>query len=88
MEVNFNNLRRKTCIAYDRLCSRLNAEIDADGDIQISAREIQSAMDDLRMTIGSIAFCYEENNPDMIDVWTDLYGDGGMESFNPNAEEE
>lgn len=88
MEVNFNNLRRQTCIAYDRLCSRLNANIDADGDIQISASEIQGAMDDLRITIGSIAFCYEENNPNMIDVWTDLYGeDGAMESFNPDAED-
>lgn len=87
MEVNFNNLRRQACIAYDRLCSKLNTEINEDGNIEISARDIQGAMDDLRMTIGSIAFCYEENNPDLIDVWTDLYGDGGMESFNPNAEE-
>lgn len=87
MEVNFNNLRKQTCIAYDKLCSKLNAEINEDGNIEISARDIQSAMDDLRMTIGSIAFCYEENNPEMIDVWTDLYGEGGMQSFNPNAED-
>lgn len=87
MEVNFNNLRKQTCIAYDKLCSKLNAEINEDGNIEISAREIQSAMDDLRMTIGSIAFCYEENNPEIIDVWTDLYGEGGMQSFNPNAED-
>ncbi len=88
MEVNFNNLRKQTCIAYDKLCSKLNAEINEYGNIEISAREIQGAMDDLRMTIGSIAFCYEENNPDMIDVWTDLYGEeGGMQSFNPNSED-
>lgn len=87
MEVNFNNLRKQTCIAYDKLCSKLNAEINEDGNIEISARDIQSAMDDLRMTIGSIAFCYEENNPEIIDVWTDLYGEGGMQSFNPNAED-
>lgn len=88
MEVNFNNLRKQTCIAYDRLCSRLNAAINEEGNIEMSARDIQSAMDDLRMTIGSIAFCYEENNPDMIDVWTDLYGEeGGMQSFSPDAED-
>jgi hypothetical protein len=88
MEVNFNNLRKQACIAYDGLCQQLNSAIDEDGDIQISASEIQGCMDDLRMTIGSIAFCYEEGNPDMIDVWSDFYGeDGSMESFNPNAEE-
>ena len=88
MEVNFNNLRRQTCIAYDKLCSKLNAAINEEGNVEIPAYEIQRAMEDLRMTIGSIAFCYEEGNPDMIDVWTDLYGeDGSMESFNPNAEE-
>ena len=86
MEVNFNNLRRQTCIAYDRLCSKLNTEIK-DGYIEMSAIEIQREMDDLRMLIGSIAFCYEENNPDMIDVWADLYGeDGAMESFNQDTE--
>jgi hypothetical protein len=87
MEVDFNNLRRQTCIAYDKLCRELNTAIDEDGDIQISAHEIQRSMDDLRMMIGTIAFCYEEGDPDKADVYTELYGDGSMESFNPNAEE-
>ena len=88
MEVDFNNLRKQTCKAYDKLCSRLNSEIDEDGNIDIAASYIQGAMDDLRMMIGSTAMCYEEGDPDMIDVWTDLYGESGsMESFNPNGEE-
>jgi hypothetical protein len=87
MEVNFNNLRRQACIAYDSLCQELNSAIDEDGDIQISAHEIQRSMDDLLMMICAIAFCYEEGNPDMIDVYSELYGDGSMESFNPNTEE-
>ena len=88
MAANFNNLRKQTCIAYDRLCLKLNSSINEEGNIEIPTAEIQREMDDLRMTIGSISFCYEEGNPDMIDVWTDLYGeDGAMESFNQNGEE-
>ena len=91
MEVNFNNLRKQACIAYDRLCRKINAAIDNsenDDELEsISTDYIQKEMDELRMMIGAIAMCYEEGNPDTADVYTELYGDGSMESFNPNAEE-
>lgn len=87
MEVNFNNLRKQACIAYDKLCSRLNSEIDEDGYIEIYASYIQGEMDTLRNMLVLIAMSYEENDPDMIDVWTDLYGkDGSMESFNEESD--
>ena len=87
MEVNFNNLRRQACIAYDKLTSKLNSKTDYKGEIILNTEYIQKEMDELRMMIGTIAMCYEEGDPDKADVYTELYGDGAMESFNPNAEE-
>ena len=87
MVVNFNNLRRQACIAYDKLTAKLNEKIDHKEEIIVQSKYIQKEMDELRMMIGTIAMCYEEGDPDKADVYTELYGDGGMESFNPNAEE-
>jgi hypothetical protein len=89
MEVNFNNLRRRACIAYDKLTAKLNERIVDGLVIEMNTSHIQKEMEDLRMTIAWIAMCYEEGDPNMIDVWTDLYGeDDSMESFNANTEEE
>ena len=88
MEVNFNNIRKQACIAYDKLTAKLNANLNDENNIIIDARDIQENMDDLRMMICLIALCYEEGDPDKVDVYTQLYwDDGGMESFNPNTEE-
>ena len=87
MEVNFNNLRTKTCIAYDRLARKLNSSINEDGCVEVPAEEIQDQMDDLKQLIGSIAMCYNKDDPDMIDVFEEIYkGDKSMIDFNPDEE--
>lgn len=95
MEVNFNNLREKTCYAYDRLASKLNIaikeyekEYSEKGTLMIDCDEIQREMDDLKQLIGSIAMCYNENDRDMKDVFEEIYPDEKtMVDFNPDADE-
>ena len=95
MEVNFNNLRKMTCYAYDRLASKLNIaikeyekEYSEKGTLMIDCDEIQREMDDLKQLIGSIAMCYNENDPDMKDVFEEIYPDEKtMVDFNPDADE-
>jgi hypothetical protein len=89
MKVDFNNLRRKTCIAYDSLCKKLNygllreveygtsrnakKDLDRQGDLLVVAEDIQRHMDDLRQLIGTIAMCYEPGDPDTANVYEELY---------------
>lgn len=63
MDVDFNNLRRQACIAYDKLCDKLNGKIK-DGEIRISAEYIQKDMDDLRSLISTIANVFDKDNPE------------------------
>lgn len=76
MKVNFNNLRKKACYAYDSLARKLNESIDKDSDsyedIQISSEDIQEEMDELRYLIMSIAMVYEEGNEDFKDILEDV----------------
>ena len=58
MEVNFNNLRKKTCYAYDRLANKLNnaikeyeKEYSEKGTLMIDCDEIQREMDDLKQLL-------------------------------------
>ena len=95
MEVNFNNLRKKTCYAYDRLANKLNnaikeyeKEYSEKGTLMIDCDEIQREMDELKQLIGSMAMCYNENDPDMKDVFEEIYPDEKtMVDFNPDADE-
>jgi len=94
MEVNFNNLRKRTCFAYDRLATKLNNAIKDyekeycdKGILIIDCNEIQHEMDELQQLIGSIAMCYNENEPDMKDVFEEIYpNENHMVDFNPEVE--
>lgn len=68
MTVDFNNLRKQACYAYDRLCTKLNEAIDEDGNIEISAEEIQDDMDELRQNVMIIACVFEEGNEEFREV--------------------
>ncbi len=91
MEVNFNNLRKKACYAYDRLAKKLNIaiaeyekEYSEKGKLMIDCDEIQLEMDELKSLIGSIALCYHQNDPDFKDVFSEIYPDEEiMIDFNP-----
>lgn len=84
--MDFNNVRKQACYAYDRLCDKLNESIlvnsgeyikpngfnhitNIDGFVLVDAEDIKKEMDDLRQLIGSIAFTYQENDPDFMDVY-------------------
>lgn len=83
MNVDFNNLRRQACIAYDKLCEKLNQSIDDDGMVSIGTNGIQDEMDELRQFIGIIAMVYEENDDEKINVYAELYPEGQkMLEFN------
>lgn len=83
MEVNFNNLRKKACRAHDRLVQKLNNAVDDDNMLHINCDDIQSDMAELKQLIGSIAMCYLEGNPEVADVFSEVYPeDEAMADFN------
>lgn len=58
------------------------------GTLVIDCNEIQREMDDLKGLIGSIAMCYDENYPDMKDIFEEIYSDDKtMVDFNPKDDE-
>lgn len=84
MQVDFNNLRRQACIAYDNLCEKLNRGIDDEGVVNIRAGYIQDEMDKLRQLVAFIAMVYEENDSEKVNVYAELYPKGQkMLEFNP-----
>jgi len=99
MNVNFNNLRKQACYAYDKLANRLNTHIlkNTDsrdwieefgwvekGTIVINASDLDEIMNDLRSLIGTVAMVYEEGREDFADSYPK---DKPMVEFNPEAEE-
>lgn len=94
MKVNFNNLRKRACFAYDRLAIKLNdaikeyeSEYSEGGKLIIDCDEIQREMDELKQLIGGIAMCYNEDDPDMKDVFEEIYPDDKvMVDFNPDSD--
>lgn len=89
MKINFNNVRRQACFAYDRLCKTLNASKEYEGYMLVDPNSIQKDMDALRSMIGAIAMSYEEGNEEFQDVFEQEYPDpNSMESFEFNSEED
>jgi hypothetical protein len=87
--VNFNNLRKQACLAYDRLCNKLNSSKEYEGYMLVDPNDIQSEMDTLRQMISSIAMVHEEGNEDFKDVFEQEYPEPKiMESFEFKTEEE
>jgi hypothetical protein len=85
MNVNFNNLRRQAILTHDRLVGKLNDKIK-NGEIEIMVREIQEDMDELRSLIGTIGCCYDPDNEDCKDVYSELFpldSEYRMQQFNP-----
>lgn len=89
--INFNNVRRNACIAYDKLVNELNACKEHEGYMLVDPHDIQDKMDSLRQMIGAIAMTYEEDNENFKDVFEELYPESegkSMHTFDWNSEEE
>lgn len=68
MNVDFNNLRKQACYAYDKLARKLNNKITRDdlGDfITVETDDIQKDMDDLRQLIMVMACVYKEGDDEI-----------------------
>jgi hypothetical protein len=76
MKVDFNNVRRQACIAYDKLIDRLNQSEDYEGHLLVNPSDIEDVLNDLRQTIGCIAMCYQPGDDDQKDVYSELYPEG------------
>ena len=86
MNIDFNNVRRQACFAYDALADKLNSKLDGykKRTATFDADDIQEEMDELRAYIGAIACSYQPDDPDFKDVFSELYpGDTVMVVFNP-----
>lgn len=72
MKVDFNNLRKQTAYAYDRLCKKLNYSIKQDDYdrtiLKTDPEDLQKDMDELRSCIMAICACYNEGDEDLKDV--------------------
>ncbi len=58
-----------------------NQEIDISGYLLIDAETIQDDMDNLRMLIGTIASCFMKDDPEVIDVYKEIYPEGSGKSM-------
>ncbi|MCX6218319.1 hypothetical protein [Spirosoma sp.] len=57
-------------------------DMNIKGYVLIDAEELQRDLDNLKVQIGSIALCFEQDNPDCADV----YPDTPLLDFNPELE--
>jgi len=81
-KINFNDLRKKTCIAYDNLAIKLN-DATEDGTVTIDAYDISKEMTELRDLIMLIAMSYSEKDNEIKDVFSEIYpGEKNMVFFN------
>ena len=91
MNVDFNNLRKQACFAYDRLARKLNNSIE-DGEIRVDADYIQREMDDLRELVMAATCVYKKDDPEFKEVWNEVQEatkfQGGVAWFNNDMEEE
>lgn len=84
MKINFNNVRKQAVFAYGRLVKELNHCTNERGEIELHADQIQEHMEDLRQTLGSIAFTYIPNDDDFKDLADEV---GDIPIFHPEPEE-
>ena len=63
MEIDFNNYRKQTVIAWDRLCQKLNQTIigTEEGEMSIETHEIKEEMDALQGYIGTLMALEQED---------------------------
>lgn len=73
MKIDFNNVRRQACIAFDGLINELNAAKEYEGYMLIDPNDIEEKLSDLRGTLAAIASSYEEGEEDVKDVYSEMY---------------
>lgn len=84
MQIDFNNVRRQACIAYDKLCKKLNSNTDKDGILELDVSDIQESMDELRYALVCVASSFLPGDEDIKNVYAELYPEGKqLEVFNP-----
>lgn len=88
MKVNINNLRLQACNTYNSLVKALNINNETDWDgikrVKVDADIIEGDLNYLGQLIGTLACCYNDNDPDFIDVMDQV---GSLEIFNSEEEE-
>lgn len=96
MEVDFNNLRKQLAFSFDKVTKKLNEGILPEkayngnkyGNILVDTEDLQKSMEELRSCIISLLCCYEEGNPDCINVYDDVQNNGGLAKFNDTENDE
>lgn len=71
MKVDFNNLRRCAVAEYNELVRRLNDHIVNGRYVNVLIEDIEELLDDLRMSIATIALTHDEGNDEFMDVLKD-----------------
>jgi len=98
MNVNYNNVRKQSVLAHDKLVKKLNESIvkdnqyaDIDGEhcsikgfVLIDAKDIQEQMDTLRKMIGIMAATSIDGEDSFKDIYAEMFPneERGMELFN------
>lgn len=79
MKVDFNNVRRSAVEQYNRLITVLQSNKANGGSIEVAVEDIEGILNDLRMSIATIALSSKENDPELVNV----LGEGVLEEINP-----
>ena len=82
MAIDFNHVRERLCIDYNRLVRKLNESRVHGKYIELACYEIDDLMVDIRQYIATIAMTFEEGREDFKDV----LGDYEIEIFNQEDE--
>ncbi len=83
MNIDFNNVRKKACRAYNSLAIVLNDTME-DGVMTVYDSDIKDIMDELRNCLVSIACTYSEGNDGFKDVSDEV---GEFVVFNDEDDE-
>ena len=88
MKVNFNNLRKKACVAYNSIVDTLNETAKSpphgEDEMVVYKDDIQDDLNWLRDCLSGIICTYEEGNEDFKDLSDEIE----LKSFNYEEDEE
>jgi hypothetical protein len=90
MKVDFDNLRKQAAIAFNKVASHLNGQIDEEeGYVNgFRVREIKDEMDDLRSCIVAICCCYDDTDPDDNNDLSEWLANEQIASFAENSDDD
>lgn len=84
MDVDFNNLRKQSVYALERVIRKLNNSIDEYGEVRIDAEDIEDDLNNALSCVRITCCVFEDGNDNFKDLSEDI---GEPKWFNDNDDE-